>query len=176
MSRTLKTNGSADRVQAIGASVGIRMTSTEATIRSDKIMALFSRSLWSGMITFTELYGHVLVDEIPDLCAKRRQLHLNLNTRDQVVDKLYLACSAESGWQPHEMLQRRSRCTHLQTLCLTSVKTVTSRVHIHIYIYIKADSRAHRLIMSRAAGVFELCRESKNAAMWSGCSFHHQRT
>ena len=49
VSQTCKNNGSADRVQAIGASVGIRMTTTEATIRSDKVMALFSRSLWSGM-------------------------------------------------------------------------------------------------------------------------------
>ena len=39
VSRTYKTNGSADRVQAIGASVGIRMTTKEATIRSDKVMA-----------------------------------------------------------------------------------------------------------------------------------------
>ena len=114
VARTDKANGSADRVQAIGASVGIRMTSTEATIRSDKIMALSSRSLWSR-ITFSELYGHVLVDEIPDLCAKRRQLDLNSTTRGQEVDKLTLACSAGSGWQPHEMLQRRSRCRHLQT-------------------------------------------------------------
>ena len=88
VSRTCKNNGSADRVQAMGAGVGIRMTTTEATIRSDKVMALFSRSLWSGMITFSELYGCVLVDEIADFCAKRRQPDLNSNTREQVVDKL----------------------------------------------------------------------------------------
>ena len=106
-------------MQAIGASVGIRMTTTETTIWSDKVMALFSRSLRLGMITFSELYGHVLVDEVADFCAKRRQLDLNSNTREQVVDKPTLACSAGSGWQPHEMLQRRSRCTHLQT-CVSS--------------------------------------------------------
>ena len=40
VSRTCKNNGSADRVQAMGAGVGIRMTTTEATIRSGKVMAL----------------------------------------------------------------------------------------------------------------------------------------
>ena len=96
VSRTCKKNGSADRVHAMGAGVGIRMTTTEATIRSGKVMALFSGSLWSGLITFSELYGNVLADEIADFCAKRRQLDLNSNTREQVVDKLTLACEHET--------------------------------------------------------------------------------